>query len=677
MNRQQLSLIVILGLLSPLHALAGEPSNQTAEWRSTATEAAASTLSGKLYRNSADQNHSAPYLLLDHWGAVRGYVAAAPGVDLEPSIGQQVTLQGSVKTLAGGEMAYITCESVLGGNDSVHQAPTATPTAASVVALPVNTLQQPVEVAQSATLNRHSTPAEPAQLHEVVLENSQTRSDEVAPRRTVTPARRSNGRTTRYGRVQQTNYAEIIPRPAAGMREGHPIPSPSMEPAPIAEGEMEESEGPHEERAGCDSCNHGGCDGGGCSSGCGMSEECDDGCGMSFCGPRRPLFCLGPTGIWVKADYLLWWERGMHVPALVTSGPTPQQPGYLGEQGTKVLFGDTDINDRERSGGRLQAGAWLNPCATFGIEGEYLALGDATTDFHLWSDGNPIVSRPFYDVGRTAPVENIEKVAYPRGSPGSLDGSIDITARTTFHAAGAHFLFTTCCDEGCWTDECGGCGGCGITYHDSYRANFIVGYRNLNLEDQLGIEEDLTSTTPTFVSTNSDTQGVSAFLVKDQFNTANSFNGGDIGMQFQVQRNRWSLDLFPRVALGNTHSVVDITGSTRTTSPAGVQTLANGGLLALSTNIGHYTRDSFTVVPEIDMTGGFQVTKHAKIVLGYNFLYWSKVARAGEQIDRSVNSTLLPNSGATVVGDTTRPRFDFIQTSFWAQGVNVGLECRW
>ena len=52
-------------------------------------------------------------------------------------------------------------------------------------------------------------------------------------------------------------------------------------------------------------------------------------------------------------------------------------------------------------------------------------------------------------------------------------------------------------------------------------------------------------------------------------------------------------------------------------------------------------------------------------------------ARAGEQIDRAVNSTLLPNSGVTPVGDVTRPQFSFQETGFWAQGVNVGIDCRW
>jgi hypothetical protein len=346
----------------------------------------------------------------------------------------------------------------------------------------------------------------------------------------------------------------------------------------------------------------------------------------------------------------------------------------VGEAGTVVLFGDQYINDKTQSGGRIEAGMWLNACATLGFEGEYFDMNDESTQYQVWSDGNPIISRPFYDVGRTTPVENVELVAFPRGSAQSLDGSINISAVTRFHGAGAHFLLTTCRQESCWTDDC----SC-TTYHDRFRADFIAGYRYLDLEDRLGITENLTTTSPTPIDANNPTgpQGVSAFLINDQFNTQNTFNGADLGMKFAFQRNRLSLDVFPRIAFGSTHSVVDINGSTRTTNPAGVESTSVGGLLALPTNIGHYEANNFAVVPELDLKLGFQFTTHTRVVFGYDFLYWSKVARAGEQIDRAVNSTLLPNSGVTPAGDLTRPQFTFQETGFWAQGFNVGIDCRW
>lgn len=429
------------------------------------------------------------------------------------------------------------------------------------------------------------------------------------------------------------------------------------------------SEGPMMSEGPVDGCGSGNCG----RSACDPSElrygnSCDNGCYEPGWGPRRPLFCWGPTGIWVKADYLQWWESGTRVPALVTSGPNAANPGYLGTPGTSVLFGDQYINKLSESGGRIAAGIWLNRCETIGLEGEFFGLGEESTSYSLWSDGNPIIARPFYDVGQTTPIENVELVAFPRGSDQSADGQISVNATTRFYGAGAHFLFTTCRQEGCWTDDC----GC-QTYHDRFRADFVAGYRYLYLADQLNITEQITDTTADAAAPNY----LDAFLVQDQFATRNWFNGADLGMKFEFQRNRWLLDIFPRIAFGTTHSTVDIGGSTRTTNASGVESTAVGGLLALSTNIGHYEQDEFAVVPEIDLKLGYQFTKHTRLVVGYDFMDWTKVARAGEQIDRSVNSTLIPNSGVTPTGDLAHPQFSFQESNFWAQGVNVGVDCRW
>ena len=117
MNRQQqLSLVVVLGLIGSIPAFAADPSDQGGGWRTSSADAASSTLSGKLYRNSADQSGSVPYIILDRWGVVRGYVATARGVDLESCLGQQVSLQGTIKTLPGGDMPCMTCQRILGGD---------------------------------------------------------------------------------------------------------------------------------------------------------------------------------------------------------------------------------------------------------------------------------------------------------------------------------------------------------------------------------------------------------------------------------------------------------------------------------------------------------------------------------------------------------------------------------
>jgi hypothetical protein len=70
-----------------------------------------------------------------------------------------------------------------------------------------------------------------------------------------------------------------------------------------------------------------------------------------------------------------------------------------------------------------------------------------------------------------------------------------------------------------------------------------------------------------------------------------------------------------------------------------------------------------------------QLNNHLRIYAGYTFLYWSDVARPGDQIDRGINTSQLPIVGASAgSAGSNRPTFSFKETDFWAQGVNAGLE---
>src|SRR5262249_27422423 len=132
--------------------------------------------------------------------------------------------------------------------------------------------------------------------------------------------------------------------------------------------------------------------------------------------------------------------------------------------------------------------------------------------------------------------------------------------------------------------------------------------------------------------------GGGTVLQADRFSTQNRFYGAQLGMQVGTSMGRFSLDLKGKVALGNTHEMVDITGATLTNNGRGLQ-LRQGGLLAQPTNIGRRSRDVFGVIPEVGVTLGYQVTDYFRVFAGYNFLYWNNVVRPGSQIDRSINVT--------------------------------------
>jgi len=103
-------------------------------------------------------------------------------------------------------------------------------------------------------------------------------------------------------------------------------------------------------------------------------------------------------------------------------------------------------------------------------------------------------------------------------------------------------------------------------------------------------------------------------------------------------RDGWS-----RVGLGLTHSTVDITGSTRITPAGGVPVVLPGGNLALPTNIGSRSHDSFSWVPSSGSMSAINSPDNVRAFGGYTFLYWNDVSSdRGDQIDRVVNTTQSP-----------------------------------
>ena len=190
----------------------------------------------------------------------------------------------------------------------------------------------------------------------------------------------------------------------------------------------------------------------------------------------------------------------------------------------------------------------------------------------------------------------------------------------------------------------------------------------MHLNDSLGVNENLTVTSqsgPFVPGTN--------ILVNDSFRTNNNFYGYDIGSTLSCYKGRWFFDLTGRIAFGVNNRDVNIAGSTTSTVPgAGVTTVA-GGLLAQPTNIGSYSDSVFSVIPEAQFNVGYQITRHLRLYTGYTFLYFTNVARAGKQIDPTVNSSQI--GGDPLVGPAN-PAFSFKSTGLWAQGITFGGELR-
>jgi hypothetical protein len=333
----------------------------------------------------------------------------------------------------------------------------------------------------------------------------------------------------------------------------------------------------------------------------------------------------------------------------VTSSPagTPAvSAGLLGLPTTTVLLDQNNLQNDLHSGVRFTLGFWLPCYSDIGFEATCFGLASRGGRFSAQSEGDPILARPFVDANTGQ--EIAELVAFP----GALKGSVTVDHSTRLWGVEANVRHKLFCGPCCHFD-------------------LLYGYRHAELDDTFNITENLV-----FLP---GTENEQSIVVRDSFSTRNSFNGGQIGLEWEQRLwRRWFLNLHGKVALGDVHQVINIAGTTTTafTNGSSPPTFSNVGVAALPSNIGRHTQDRFAVMPEFGLKFGIDICDHLRAWVGYDILWISDVVRAGEQIDRTINPNLLPTATGPRTGPQ-RPLVPFRQQTFWAQGLNLGLELRY
>lgn len=361
---------------------------------------------------------------------------------------------------------------------------------------------------------------------------------------------------------------------------------------------------------------------------------------------------------WVSAEYLLWKMRGSNLPPLITVAPGDRIVAALGQPGTVIAFGGGRLDQGRFPGARLTAGLWLNNRKTVGAEVSYFFLKKKTFRFQVSSNGlpgSPTISRPYIFVDLSTniirTVENASPIAVPgffqpTEPPTVFSGTGTGTFSSRLQGAEGSMLYRLgimrCC-----------------------RMILLTGFRYLDLNQALTVEEFRDRRFINFDRTEASHESLT-----DQFNTRNQFYGGQAGLRSTLSKGRLSLELSGTIALGSNHQSVNIRGArTSNVNPEGS---VPEGLLAIKTNIGRYSRNRFTFIPEARANLGFDLTGAIRPFIGYQFLYWNRVVMPGEQVDRFVNFLFVVGPGP----GPRRPAFSFRDTTFWAQGLTTGVKVR-
>lgn len=364
---------------------------------------------------------------------------------------------------------------------------------------------------------------------------------------------------------------------------------------------------------------------------------------------------------WIGADYLLAWiRRGpLSTPLLTTSTSTDPDVdrGALDEPGTAVLFGNDDLSFGAFSGFRLDGGLWLDEDNHYSVDAAFFWLAPRSTGVDVRSNGTTLLGRPVFNVAPGQFDEDVFLIADSDPTGPTLAGAMNIDARSQLYGGELNSRWH-CCGR------------------KHFRGDALIGFRSMHLGERLQITDSISSLRNDFI-TFKGTPVAAGDVVTEQdlFETSNTFWGVQFGGRARWENEWCYLDAFAKIGIGATCQDITIAGASTLTSNGVIIDRAQGGILALPSNIGEYDRTRLGVIPEVGLNLGIALTDHVRFRAGYSFLVWNQVARPGQQLDRSINTGQVPaDQEFGNVDGVNRPRTPLGESLLWMQTLNFGLE---
>jgi hypothetical protein len=350
-----------------------------------------------------------------------------------------------------------------------------------------------------------------------------------------------------------------------------------------------------------------------------------------------------PDRFWGGVNYLRYWYK---------NGPNPVT--LLNSGGNRVL-GGTDYDYGAANGIGFNAGGWLDNRHTYGVQFGGFLMEQRSVFGAQQSNaaGFPALTRPYTDALRGIPA--VSAVSTPNASVGNM------AVASGLRFAGAEAL-----------------GVRNLTYCPRFSVDALAGVKYLDLDEFL----DVTQVTQPinggqlFFNRNQ-IPANTGVTINDRFRTRNQFWGGVVGLRGEYFLGPVFLNGTVKVGMGNNQQVVDIDGSSRVNAPNGAA-VAGGLLAGPGANIGSSVTNRFAIVNELGCQLGMQVTSHAKVLVGYDFIYLNNVVRPGQQIDPVINNRFVPTSAAFgSLAGLRSPVVTGTRDDFFAHGVRFGLELRY
>jgi hypothetical protein len=294
-------------------------------------------------------------------------------------------------------------------------------------------------------------------------------------------------------------------------------------------------------------------------------------------GPKRSA--CGPDGrIWIGAGLELAWMRAPEVAPLLR----------VGNANGTLLYGGQRVSTPMQAGFSLAAGVWMNDLRTIGWDASFLYVNGAGSNSLIGPVGDAVLVLPSAG-GAAMTLADPSHIGAFQAGLDTLFATADVNSRTNLL---------------CSPDA---------------RLDALVGYRFARLSDDYEVYGKRLGSDGEIVR------------FRDEAHTRNDFHGGQIGLAGEWRAGRWFATGSGKVAFGVVFADSDLEGKYRLNT-----VVVPNGFYARPGAAGSRSQSEFAVMPTAGFSFGRQIGEHARISVGYQFLYLSRAVRGPEMVESSV-----------------------------------------
>lgn len=382
-----------------------------------------------------------------------------------------------------------------------------------------------------------------------------------------------------------------------------------------------------------------------------------------------PLPCE-PCRLYTKIDYLHWWMKGDNLQnTLVTTSAVPSIAnnfGAINQTQTQVLAGDGYVHQGPMDGVRATLG--INPKCFVPIEitGFWVHTNSRSILHSEGRESDPLLARAIFSLDPTVLQESVYLAAFPRLAA----GTVNLSTSTWLWGAEANAYI---------------CHLWGSPDTIGMVVDLTAGARYAALNEDLDISNSITSRTDALRVSYLGTRFGRGFTtaVVDSFHTRNTFYGAQGGIRTALPIRCFTLELKGDVGAGVNYQILSVMGSSTLYSPPAAAPFltpapqtAGGGIQAVASNSGRFTRQRFSVLGDFGVALELPVFEWLSLSVGYDLIAWSNVVRPGSQLSRYVDTRQVPtdvNFTAAAAAAATTPPPTFNESTFYAQGLTISL----